>query len=380
MAVRILFAALALAVFVFPRMSSSQSEIYYENQVAILNYHHIDEQVTGNITITPQLFRDQLVYLQKKGYRFITLSQFHHFLKKGERLPPNALLVTFDDGYRSFYQYAFPILNELKIPAVNFVMTKELTKERESGKLAFLNAGEIAEMTGKSDLIEVQCHSDRLHEKDPSGTPLLLSRQPQADKQESEQEYESRIVRDTRSCVSQLDAIQKRPHYDYAYPFGMYDAVAAGLIRQAGIEYAYTTSSEMTLQDTDPMNIPRINAGAPTVTPESLHQLLLNKPARILPADELIPLGKAINQMGGNLVREPGGILVIEFGTDRWSIERGSKTARNGDRTVELNEPLRFEGKKNYIRHDDLETLLKGRVVYNPIRDLYYIHNAPRRR
>ncbi len=42
---------------------------------------------------------------------------------EGATVPSNAVLVTFDDGYQSFYTAAYPILKSLRIPAVNFVIT-----------------------------------------------------------------------------------------------------------------------------------------------------------------------------------------------------------------------------------------------------------------
>ncbi len=105
----------------------------YQNQVAVITYHHIDPSVQGDVTITPKLFRSQLIDLLDRNYHFITLDQLLAYYE-GQEVPPNAVLITFDDGYESFYNYAYPVLKELSIPAVNFVITKKIWTIRKQAK------------------------------------------------------------------------------------------------------------------------------------------------------------------------------------------------------------------------------------------------------
>ena len=55
-------------------------------------------------------------------FNVLPLDQAIHTLKSG-RLPPRAVCITFDDGYRSIHDLALPILKELNLPATVFVTT-----------------------------------------------------------------------------------------------------------------------------------------------------------------------------------------------------------------------------------------------------------------
>ena len=67
-------------------------------------------------------FKRQLDYLEKH-YNLIKASQMIEYLRGGVRLPTNACLLSFDDGYKDNYSEAFPILCEYDIPASIFLTT-----------------------------------------------------------------------------------------------------------------------------------------------------------------------------------------------------------------------------------------------------------------
>ncbi|MCS7463123.1 polysaccharide deacetylase family protein [Paenibacillus doosanensis] len=248
----------------------------YTDKVAVIAYHHIDDDIVGDVTISSRLFRDQLTDLLERGYHFITLSQFKAFLAGGP-VPPNAVLVTFDDGYQSFYTRAYPILQELNIPAVNFVITKDLEQPLMS-HIPSLSKDQIKQMTRENQGIDVQCHTDSLHDRAPNGGALFTTRlTDSAGVEETQAQFEQRIIDDTELCRSKLESIYSRPVDSFAFPFGIYDAKSAQLLNKAGIRYAYTTVSGLTERGTDPMQIPRINAGSPFVRANSLNNLILKR-------------------------------------------------------------------------------------------------------
>ncbi len=67
-------------------------------------------------------FEEQLIYL-KKNYNIISLAQLMAFYVEGKPLPRHPVLITIDDGYRSNYSLAFPVLKEHQAPACIFVAT-----------------------------------------------------------------------------------------------------------------------------------------------------------------------------------------------------------------------------------------------------------------
>lgn len=273
---RMFIVSLLTVMIVFLNFSpilASAKDVYYSNEVAVLVYHHIDEFEQSSVTITPRLFERQLVSLQRKGFHFITLDQFKDFKTKGKPIPDNALLITFDDGYESFYTHAFPILKRLEIPAVNFVITKDLDDPKRP-KLASLSKDEIKQMRSEDPNIEFQGHSDELHAM-KDGKPMLSNKLILNGKLETEVEFKSRVVQDTRKCMAKLKELNASKNVDsYAYPYGSYDDTTISYLHEAGIQYAFTTKAGLASEWTDSMQIPRINGGSPFVRPHSISNLI----------------------------------------------------------------------------------------------------------
>jgi peptidoglycan/xylan/chitin deacetylase (PgdA/CDA1 family) len=95
--------------------------------IPVLMYHNIVEHEISNASdwITIDLFEQQLLYLQKKGYTFITPKQ----LLNPKYLPKKPILITFDDGYENVYLLAFPILKKLNIPFTLFLITNFISNK-----------------------------------------------------------------------------------------------------------------------------------------------------------------------------------------------------------------------------------------------------------
>jgi hypothetical protein len=245
-------------------------DVVYKDQLAVIMYHHIYDQDTSSSTITTKLFRDQLTLLKSKGYHFINLQQMKDFLN-GAPIPENAVLVTFDDGYESFYNNAYPILKELAIPAVNFIITGSLEHPQQDIPKK-MSRDQIKAMLSDSNLIEVQCHTDSLHNKNLQGKALLVGHLTPNGKPETDEQFNQRIISDTQTCLSKLKPLSPAPIDTFAYPYGIYSQEASVDIHKAGIEYAFTILTKMTTRQADHLSIPRINAGSPNISPDALEK------------------------------------------------------------------------------------------------------------
>ena len=91
--------------------------------VPILCYHNLGEQSKGRLVLAAAKFQEQMRYLKTKDYRVISLKDFVEWTRLRRQLPQRAVVLTFDDGYRSFKQYAYPVLKELGFTATLFVYT-----------------------------------------------------------------------------------------------------------------------------------------------------------------------------------------------------------------------------------------------------------------
>lgn len=141
--------------------------------VCILTMHHCNP-LKDSLTIAPELFKKALLLVLEMGFKFISYSEFKDIIFNRKSPNKKQILLTFDDGYFDNYKFAFPILKELKIPAVCFLITdkiqdykrtnydlrlkthKEINYDQELEY--FLNLDEIREMKN-SGLFEFDSHT-----------------------------------------------------------------------------------------------------------------------------------------------------------------------------------------------------------------------------
>lgn len=103
--------------------------------VPILMYHHVmpDDQAKAilatKLNVPPDIFRQQMDYLVGKGYQIIGLDEMMAGLKNNS-LSNKPVVLTFDDAYRDFYDFVFPILKEKNLKATVFVITQHVGGER----------------------------------------------------------------------------------------------------------------------------------------------------------------------------------------------------------------------------------------------------------
>lgn len=339
-------------------LSAFKPEELYKDQVAVLIYHHISDQAQSGGTIRPSLFRDQLSYLQSQGYSFITLADFKRYLA-GASVPDNAVLVTFDDGYESFYTEAYPILKEMAIPAVNFVITGTIANPK-SGNIPFLSRDELDELGADKGLIDLECHSDSLHDK-IDGKALLTHKGTSDGKTESDAEYRNRIVSDAQGCRQKLASYGEENGTALAYPFGIYSRSAIAALQEGGIRYAFTVMPKLVTRNSDPMRLPRLNAGSPFVSPETLHNMIMRRTTGINHPRDLVPLRETVEQIGGELFKDKAdGNVVILYNGDQFKIsaDKTSVTRLKDGTAVALSSPLEIAGRRTQIRLADLQQIL----------------------
>lgn len=255
------------------QFASIAKKDHYQNKVAVLMYHDIDPIKQGGDIITPALFASQLDYLRSKDMNFISLEQFRLFMKGG-KVPDNAVLVTFDDGYENFYTTAYPIMKERHIPGVSFVITGDFSK----GALVatpHMTKAEIKNMTSSDPNMEVQAHTDKLHYKTSDTTDALTAPLVKDGVTETHEHYLARIENDLRRCVEALRPLTPHVINTFAYPYGLHTPEVEKVAQNVGIRYAFTTELGLVTRDTDLMTIPRINGGSPLIDPERLYNSIM---------------------------------------------------------------------------------------------------------
>ncbi|OXM87851.1 polysaccharide deacetylase family protein [Paenibacillus rigui] len=360
---------LLIGVCVVPFIGSGTPNYMYKDQVAVIMYHHLSDTAKSSVTITPKLFKEQLELLKARNYHFLTLQQFEHYMSGGA-VPDNAVLVTFDDSYKSYYDIGYPILEQLGIPSVNFVITEQLT-DPFGGNIPFLSNDQVAEMIAKpGNAADFECHSDRLHAQ-KNGQPLLTSRIGYDGNAETPEAYTKRIGEDTLACRNKLKQLHQKPVNAYAYPFGSFDQTASDILRKNGIRYAFTVVSEMATREDDPMQIPRITAGNPSISPEELHNTIMRKVVDRSRTFGYIPFRESVGQVGGTMIQDKDGTINFYYHGKHWTTRMNSSTVKLDDRQFQLTSPIQMKSRRTQILYEDLQRILGIQMVFNPVKNTF---------
>lgn len=92
-----------------------------ENHGVILQYHHISDETPASTSLSPASFRAQLDILEQGGYNIVSLPYLLTALRQNIPLKDKTVAITFDDGYVSVYETAFPMLRERGWPFTVFI-------------------------------------------------------------------------------------------------------------------------------------------------------------------------------------------------------------------------------------------------------------------
>lgn len=127
------------------------------SSLRILMYHKVSNSETDFLTVNVLQLKQQLIWL-KEHYQIIKLSDLYQHITSKKALPPKALLITFDDGYKNNFELAYPIFKELNLPFCIFLVANFINHsvDYDNQIQDFLNINNLEEM---SDLAEYGLHS-----------------------------------------------------------------------------------------------------------------------------------------------------------------------------------------------------------------------------
>lgn len=91
------------------------------SKLPVLVYHRFSREPEFGKT-SAEVLEGQLTYL-KKHYRVLSLSEAVRFLREELTVPENSVVITIDDGYRDFFDVAFPVFRKLNVPSTIYVAT-----------------------------------------------------------------------------------------------------------------------------------------------------------------------------------------------------------------------------------------------------------------
>ncbi|WP_206669690.1 polysaccharide deacetylase family protein [Paenibacillus luteus] len=255
--------------------------VYYKDRVLVLMYHDLDPEPKDRGTLSVAHFEKQLELMRDNNFHWISMSEYIAFILHSSPIPDNAVLLTFDDGYASFYTYAYPLLQKYQAPATNFLIVNAIDNPEYKGipKVTW----EQVELMHRNG-IEFFSHTYDSHkyaEMDSSGTaktallaaPIYLK---DKQRQETEEEYKQRITNDLKQANEILQQKLGTKNNVLAFPFGGFSEQLLDICDQLGIEVTLTV--KMGLNKPGHTNGFRLNTGGMDNDP--VMQLSLMKHAK----------------------------------------------------------------------------------------------------
>jgi biofilm PGA synthesis lipoprotein PgaB len=223
----------------------------------VLCYHDIRDNLRDSFKRWPEgtaLDTQDLIrhfsWLKENGYHPVSLQEIVNAREGRASLPEKAVLLTFDDGYKSVYTKVFPLLKQFDFPAVIAIVgdwietPPDVQVEYGDGVMArseFVTWDEVREMID-SGLIEVASHSHSMHHgvrANPQGSkiPAAISRYywPQHGGYETDNEYAERIKSDLKrsaDLIAREAGVRPRA---MVWPYGAYSLVTARWAAEAGM-------------------------------------------------------------------------------------------------------------------------------------------------
>ena len=221
----------------------SQDEI--STQVPILMYHHLSEDVTNSEMVSPEQFEAQIRALAEAGYTGISFDELQAYVLRGEPLPEKPVVITFDDGYRSNYTLAYPILQKYGMKATIFAIGVSFGtdhyKDTDYAITPHFGAAEASEMTA-SGLISIQSHTYDMHQWPPYETGLAVRENILQLPGESEESYVQALTEDFTRSRALLEGATGQPVDVLAYPAGQYSTLAQVTLRSLGVHVTLSTN------------------------------------------------------------------------------------------------------------------------------------------
>ncbi|WP_148505223.1 polysaccharide deacetylase family protein [Paenibacillus beijingensis] len=260
--------------------AGAAGSVYYRNKVIVLMYHDVSDHHDPK-SLSLAKFKEQLRLMKENHFHWITMEQYKAFILRGAAVPDNAVLLTFDDGYETFYTDTYPILKQFHAPATNFLIVSTIGNPAHKG-VAKLNWNQVREMRRSGyDFYSHTFDSHAYMAADLSGkkqVPMLMKRiyLKEKHRRETEHEYERRITNDLRRANEVLYRELGIRSDVLAFPYGAYSKPLLKVCDRLGITVTLTVKSG--IDEAGQRNGFRVNAGGMDNDPKALIAVMKKGP------------------------------------------------------------------------------------------------------
>ncbi|OIN94803.1 hypothetical protein AUJ38_01625 [bacterium CG1_02_42_9] len=202
-------------------------------------YHYVENVVDTNdsvrlkLNVTPSEFEAQLETLKKEDYQSFWVKEIPNLTNQRIQLPEKSVVLTFDDGYRDFYEFAFPLLKKYQLKATVFIISDFIDRND------YLTSDQIKDMID-SALIEIGFHTLNHAYLKNTGSETA-----------KKQIFESKANLEKKFNVQILS---------FAYPYGAFDEQSIKLLKEAGYLAGVSTISNTSQSNKNLFYLSRMRA------------------------------------------------------------------------------------------------------------------------
>src|SRR3954466_1818921 len=200
-------------------------------QVVIFGYHRFVNTVKRPDTeITPAAFEAQMQELKNKGIAVIPMQDFLAWRRGEKAIPPKSAIITFDDGWKSQYDVAWPILKKFNYPVTLFIYTEGIRPGHFSGGES-MSWEQLAEM--RDGGVDIQGHT-------ATHSDLRKPYDKVAKKKLSPEEYEQWLDKEIAGSKQMIEQKLGVKVNCFAVPYGFHNDHIRDVVMKAGYEALFT--------------------------------------------------------------------------------------------------------------------------------------------
>ncbi len=270
----------------------------------VLAYHDVEDDAADQryLSVRTSALNEQIAWLLHHGYHAVSVQDIldaHHGLKS---LPPKAFLLSFDDGYSSFYTRVWPLLKAWNVPALwapvgSWVDTPANQPVNFGGLMTPRDRFATWEMVrelSRSPLVEIGAHTWASHyglPANPQGSrePAAANRgwDKTTGRYESDAQFTRRMTDDVQKVTAKIHDVAGKAPRAWVWPYGAASGSTLAIAKQQGYQLAFTLNDGLgNVKDLD--NIPRmLIAGNPSIKAfaNAVTQIQEADPVRVMHVD-----------------------------------------------------------------------------------------------
>lgn len=210
----------------------------HARSLVVLQYHHVSTETPKSTSTSPALFERHLELIEQHKYKVISIEVLADALRNDKALPDKTVVITFDDGYRSIFDTAYPMLKKRDWPFTVFVNT-QAHDEHQSSHMSW---DELKTLSDNKVTIANHSHSHAFLIRAANVKP--------------EQVYVDEIKKAEQRIEEKLGISYKL----FAYPYGEYNLELVSLLKRDGY-LAFGQHSGAVADDVNQQLIPRFPFG-----------------------------------------------------------------------------------------------------------------------